>query len=426
MPTQLLFFIKKIIRNRNFMFLWGSQIFSQVSNNILNFSLALKIFQLTGSATSFSLLFVAVGLPAVIFGSFAGVICDRVNQKHILLLTNILRAALVPFFILVDRQLVYILLLVFLVSTIMQFFNPAETSLLPALVNKTGLVLANSLFTFTFYGAIVIGYLGSSIMVKYFGGSNFFVLYCVSSIGFLLAFVCNSLMHLPALGVKPIPTSAHRTSNYFHDFQQALLYIRHHALVYLLLQHLTIITGLFTAILVLAPPFARDVLNMVVEDVTMLIMLPVAVGISFVVPLIKKLTKMFGFVPLIQTGFLLSSILLVSFSLVQIFPNQLLFFLFLVFFLGMTNILVVVPSMTLLQQVTAPTMRGRIFGIMNMLLNITSSFPVVLVGLLVDSLGVVLVACLLGVAMLAYGLWGPRLHNRIQARTESPLVVPLH
>ena len=134
-----------------FRFLWFGQIFSQLAVNTLLFVLALRLYQTTGTNTAVTGLFLAYGIPAVLFGMIAGTAVDHLDKRRVLMYCDILRAVLVfcLFFISGNIFLVYLVTLVNAVIT--QFYVPAEAPIIPHLVTGDRLVPANSLFSFTYY-----------------------------------------------------------------------------------------------------------------------------------------------------------------------------------------------------------------------------------------------------------------------------------
>jgi MFS family permease len=76
------------------------------------------------------------------------------------------------------------------------------------------------------------------------------------------------------------------------------------------------------------------------------------------------------------------------------------------FFLGFGDILIVVVVQTILQHHVPRPMRGRIFGIQNMLINSAFTFPVVFFGGLADWIGLSVSFVSLGIVMLMVGTLG--------------------
>ena len=66
-----------LIRNRNFARLWGSQVLSQVAQNLLNFALVIRVFDLAQHTRfaniSVALLILSFGIPSIFFPAAAGV-----------------------------------------------------------------------------------------------------------------------------------------------------------------------------------------------------------------------------------------------------------------------------------------------------------------------------------------------------------------
>src|SRR5206468_3795444 len=116
----------------NFTKLWGAQIFSQVGQNLLNFALIILVYDLAQHThfanISVALLVLSFGLPSLLFAPIAGTYVDYWDRRKVLVASNLLRAVLVLAYIKGEHNLWAILLLSFLVSTVLQFFVPAETA----------------------------------------------------------------------------------------------------------------------------------------------------------------------------------------------------------------------------------------------------------------------------------------------------------
>ncbi len=74
---------KPVVKNKNFVYIWISQIFSQLTINIMNFVLLIKLFEVTGSAISTSMLWVAYSLPAILIGPVASALTDMWDKRKI-------------------------------------------------------------------------------------------------------------------------------------------------------------------------------------------------------------------------------------------------------------------------------------------------------------------------------------------------------
>ncbi len=82
-----------------------------------------------------------------LFGSVAGVFVDRWNRKYTMVVVNLIQALiLVPLFLVRSRDLIGIIYLcAFADALVSQFFNPAQTAIIPMLVEEKDLLPANAL-----------------------------------------------------------------------------------------------------------------------------------------------------------------------------------------------------------------------------------------------------------------------------------------
>ena len=103
------FFTIILLTNKNFLKLWTSQLFSQLSANLLNFALIIRVFDLAAgtkyASISVSLLVLAFGVPSIIFALLAGAYVDHLDRKKVLVATNIIRAILVLMLLFFDNNL---------------------------------------------------------------------------------------------------------------------------------------------------------------------------------------------------------------------------------------------------------------------------------------------------------------------------------
>src|SRR3989344_3194953 len=158
-----------VLSHSNFRNLWLGQIFSQLALNSLLFVLALVVYQKTASNAAVSGLFLSYGVPAVLFGMMAGAIVDRLDRRSVLITCDIIRAWLVLTLFFYGNHVGVVYLVVFLSALINQFYVPAEAPLIPRFVPKVNLVSANSLFSFTYYSSMGIGFIFAGPLVRQFG-----------------------------------------------------------------------------------------------------------------------------------------------------------------------------------------------------------------------------------------------------------------
>jgi MFS family permease len=137
----------KVLRQRDFALLWLGGLISLAGDWVLLIGLPIYIFLLTRSVLATGLMLLAGRVPAILFGSVAGVFVDRWDRKRTMVVANVLLAvALLPLVLVHSVDRVWIVYLISAVESLLeQFVTPAQNALIPALVKEEQLVAANSL-----------------------------------------------------------------------------------------------------------------------------------------------------------------------------------------------------------------------------------------------------------------------------------------
>lgn len=167
--------------NRNYRRLWTGQIVSEVGdhfNNIAVLSLALAHTQ---SGLSAALVMIARAIPAVLAGPIAGVVLDRMDRRHVMIASDLIRAVIAIGFILsishTDNVFIYLFSALLMFAS--PFFTSGRSAILPTIATKEELHAANSVTQITGWMTLTMG--------AALGGLT------VSSVGYRWAFVLNSL-----------------------------------------------------------------------------------------------------------------------------------------------------------------------------------------------------------------------------------------
>ena len=405
-----------IIRNRAFLALWAAQILSQVAANATTFALIVLVGEITKSNTSSSILILLAILPAVVFGVFAGVIVDRTDRKRVLVVTNALRAVAVLPLLVLGESVTTAYIVNFLVAAITVFFVPAESAMIPAIVRKRDLLVANSLFTFTFNGAFLIGFIILAPVVIALAGYEalFIVVAAMFGGAALLCLTVPSVappVRKDRIGVAVAGAAVAETLG---GVGEAFAYLRKHppvvwSLVYIALTYMLVaIAG------ALAPGFVREVLGLGEKNVVVLVA-PAGLGVIVGLGALNVIGGRLAPARAIGTGLIVIAAALMVLAaerpLAAVFrgatgPTESFpFFVALVsltaLVFGVSYAFITVPSMTRLQSDLHDEIRGRIFGVLNMLVSVFSFAPLLLVGPVADTYGVApvfvggAVACLL-------------------------------
>ncbi|HSD98863.1 MAG TPA: MFS transporter [Patescibacteria group bacterium] len=405
------------LRVRPFLFLWLAELLSQIASNMTNFILLLVVFSLTNSNTAVSGIMIAFLLPAILFGIFAGVFVDHQDKKHVLTGTNIARALILLLLAFSQNSLFFVYLLTFAVATATQFFIPAETPMIPLLVDKKLLLSANALFGIAFYGSLLVAYALSGPLLIFFGQSNVFLALCIM---FLIASIFSSLIKRSS-DVK-VQSRLPKNITVGGEIKIALhtifasRKISHSFLLLSLSQILVLV------IAVIGPGFATHILQIPVSSFPLLFVMPAAIGMGVGAFILTNYFHSISKDKIINIGLFTTAIAIfllpfggqiISRPFVNTFNTQmpeilqltkLNFMAILAFFSGLANAFMFVPANTLIQEETNDEMRGKIYGALNSLISLLSLLPIVIVGSLADVFGVATVLLVLGICVGIIGI----------------------
>jgi MFS family permease len=132
-------------------------------------ALVALIYQRTpGSAMALAKLISFTVVPVFLIGPIAGAWVDRLNKRNIMIISDLLRGALVlaiPFFIM-SNQILPVYLAVFLAFSLSRFFIPSRMAIIPDIVSEDKLLVANTLADMTHMLGNVMGLVVAGILVN--------------------------------------------------------------------------------------------------------------------------------------------------------------------------------------------------------------------------------------------------------------------
>jgi MFS family permease len=417
-----------VLQNRGFLLLWLSQVSTQIGVNMVLYGLTVVVLETTDLSTAVSGLFLTFLVPSVLFSALAGVYVDRVDRRTMLVVTNVLRAITLLAIFLASSNILLVLLLNTALSTVTVFFAPAEAAMIPFLVPRDQLVPANGLFTLTLNGAFAIGYaLLGPLLVTISGGPH--PLLVIVALLFVLAAVfCWTLpsnppdARPPDNAISTVAEARQMVGGVFGQLREGIEYIRDNTAIGWSLAYLGIAASLVGVIAVLGPSFARDTLGLSPKDLIVLV-LPLGLGIVMGVLLLNAYGQYVSRRRAIEAGLVLLGALLVLLtvagpvsrfltgvggkvpgvdlssltSLVSVVMAG-------AFVAGVAYGIVAISSQTELQEEIPGDVRGRVFGVLNMLVSVASILPIIIVGPISDLIGTTAVILVVAVAIFLSGI----------------------
>ena len=150
---------------------WTGETISSFGSSITQFALPLLVFKLTGSAVSLGIAFAMFGLPHLFFGLVIGAWADRLDRKRLMIVVDLLSAAMVASVPLASvagvLSIWWIFACGFALATLGIFFQAAEFAAIPSLVERDQLVTANGRIQASFSAATIVGPLAAGAVLAF-------------------------------------------------------------------------------------------------------------------------------------------------------------------------------------------------------------------------------------------------------------------
>jgi len=410
-----------VLRRRDFRHLWGAQAASQLADKFLMFSLIVVVYNLTKASSTESLLMIAYTLPSVVLSAPAGVWADRHDKRTLMLMTNLVRAALVLLIPLsqlvpgIHGQVWPLIVVTLLFSAVGQVFAPAEAASIPFLVNRDQIMTATSLFMTTVIVTLVVGVPLATLSIKLFGDMAPF-------------YIGSALFAVAGLGIWRIATSLRAVqqgvapqTDVLRELREGVAILGRSPALRLGLAQLTLSLVVVFTVFVLGPAYMRNVLGRAPDD-TYLVLIPATVGMVAAAAVLGRASAwrlsrahtLLG--ALVLGGATLLGLGLLPMLWRQIGAQTLMTptAVVLAALFGCALGALLIPAFTVLQERTTEETRGRIFGGIFTVINAAVALPLLLAGGLSDAFGAGrIVAGLGGLLVLGAVVLRTRLWRRL-------------
>src|SRR5215470_14076500 len=207
-PVSFSAYVRLLGGNRNLRLLWSAQVVSEIGDWFYTLAIYNLLLQFTGRAGSVALALVLQVLPQTLIGPAAGVVNDRIRRKHVMIAADLGRFAIVLCMLLVrSREMVWLVYPLLVAETLLAaFFEPARSSVIPNIVKREDVVLANTLSSTTWSVNLMLGATVGGAVAALLGRDAVFVLNALSFFASALLIVRMRFVEPHAEGARPLHT----------------------------------------------------------------------------------------------------------------------------------------------------------------------------------------------------------------------------
>ncbi len=407
--------LPEIFHNKNFCLLLFSQLCSNVAAAITLFSIINIVFLEVGSSSVIALITILYYLPGTLLGILAGTIVDKVNKRKVFFISNLSQAVIALFFLTIKNQIFLAFPLVLFYSLFDELFNPAMEAILPNVVKKENLGMANTLWLFAAQGSIILGSLISGLVLSLV--PNYQLVFPLVSLMLIGGAGAIALVPEKLLNHKKTLKRAWEDFNpeeFLSDIRNSLFFLKKNRLVLFPVLFLALVQAFIGAAIIIAPVLAQT-LNVPITGASLSIVTPGLIGAIIGGAWASKIIKngQLRKKSLIINGLFFSGVSLIFIFLASLSSLAPYLVWVLLVGLGLSFILTVIPAKTLIQEHAPFEIRGRIYGILNMLISLAGMLPLLLIASLVDLIGVRVVIIIAGLTLISLSLIFHRRQNLI-------------
>ena len=187
-----------VLRIRNFRLLWIGEGISLLGDQFYLIALPWLVLSLTGNALAVGAVLATAGIPRALFMLVGGALTDRFTPRRLMIGSNLARMALTCLLAaliatnLIQLWMLYAFALFFGLAD--AFFFPAQTSIVPQLVDKHQLQAGNAMIQGTTMLSVFVGPALAGILISQLDGSA-----AHSASGIALAIAMDSLSFLASI-----------------------------------------------------------------------------------------------------------------------------------------------------------------------------------------------------------------------------------
>jgi MFS family permease len=399
----------EVFKNRNFLFLWLGQIISQVGDRLNQLALIAFVYLRTpGSSLQMAKVLSFTIIPVFLIGPLAGVYVDRWNRRRTMYICDFLRSCLVltiPLFLFYTQHISYIYIIIFLVFCIGRFFIPAKLALIPDLVKKKDLLIANSLVNTTGMIAAILGFGIGGIVVEWVGAKAGFFLDSLSFFisGSLIFFIGKKTAASVNIAQVSREIMEVFKKSVLQEIKEGLTYFIHQKEIRFTASVLFLLWSAMGAVYIVLIVFVQNTLHSATKDLGFLIM-SLGLGLLLGSLIYGRFGQRISHSKAIFSFLVLSGITLVVFAVcVYKYP-----YLFLAASLSLILGIFISPVITIcntvVHNISEGQMRGRIFSSMEIVMHLGFLLFMFISSILAERIPEVLILTIIGTILAIIGI----------------------
>lgn len=364
----------KVLRNRDFFLLWAGQIISQLGDRLDQMALiALVYSRCEGSTIGIAKILSFTIIPVFLIGPVAGVYIDRWDKRRTMYICDFLRAALVlciPLF-LINKNFAWIYLIIFIIFSIGRFFVPAKLAILPELVEKDDLLIANSLINTTGMIAAVLGFGISGIIVERLKAAGGFYL---DSLSFLISGVLIFLIakkFSAAMSLRKVSKEIAEVirKSVVQEIKEGMLYFVNHKDIRLTAGIMFFLWSALGAVYVVIIAFVQKTLHSATKDLGLLIMF-LGIGLFIGSLIYGRFGQRISQYKVIFASLVLSGVMLIIFAVALHSYPYFISAAALSLSLGIFISPIMIASNTIIHKVSDNAMMGKVFSSLEIVMHL--------------------------------------------------------
>lgn len=408
----------EVLRNRNFSLLWLGQIISQLGDRLGQMALiAFITVRGGGSAMDIAKVLSLTIIPVFVVGPIAGVYVDRWDRRRTMYISDFLRALLmliIPFFLFYARALGAIYLLIFVIYCVGRFFVPAKLSIVPDLVEKKDLLIANSLVNITGMIAAIVGFGVSGILVERLGAQGGFYL---DALSFFVSGVFIFLIAKKSTSCVGFKQVRHEIvemirKSVFQELKEGILYFLKNKNIRFAAWIMFILSSALGAASVVLIAFVQEAFHSLTRDLGILSML-LGVGLFSGSLVYGRFGHSFSQHKIIFTSLISSGIILTVFALViGWYPNFGLATL-LTFLMGFLISPIIIATNTIVHKVSSNEMMGKTFSSLEIVMHLGFIIFMFVSGFLAEKFTHASILVATGILFVILGIVNLLLHRKL-------------